>query len=88
MFTGLTEKTGKLVSIQEVGDSASVSIECQPWEDTLVCGESVAVQGACLTVTSSSSGGFTADLLKETLSRTTFSSIMRYALYVVPLWVR
>ena len=67
MFTGLTEKTGKLISIKEEPSSASVSIECDAWDEPLLNGESVAVQGACLTVTSSSMGSFSADLLKETL---------------------
>jgi riboflavin synthase len=75
MFTGLTEKTGKLLSIKEEQSSASVSIECDACDEPLVNGESIAVQGACLTVTSSSMGNFNADLLKETLGKTTFSSM-------------
>lgn len=75
MFTGLIEKTGTLKSIKEDKSSASVAIECDAWNEALVDGESIAVQGACLTVTSSSHLGFTADLLKETLDKTTFSSM-------------
>jgi riboflavin synthase len=73
MFTGLIEKTGTLLSIKEQNESASLSIQCSGWDEPLVDGESIAVQGACLTVTSSSSETFTADLLKETLARTTFA---------------
>jgi riboflavin synthase len=75
MFTGLIEKTGKLIAIKESDKSASLTIECGEWNDPLKDGESVAVQGACLTVTSSSKNTFDADLLKETIGKTTFVSM-------------
>lgn len=75
MFTGLIEKTGKLIAISECDDSASLTIECHGWGKALTEGESISVQGACLTVTSTSANHFNADLLKETLNKTTFASM-------------
>ncbi len=75
MFTGLIEKTGKLIAMKESDESASLTIECGEWDDPLKDGESVAVQGACLTVTSSGKNTFDADLLKETIDTTTFVSM-------------
>lgn len=45
-------------------------IHHEPWSEPLTPGESVAVQGVCLTVTVSSPGEFTCDVLKETLTKT------------------
>lgn len=70
MFTGLVQRVGVLKRLERSGDGWSLAITHAPWPDALVLGESVAVQGACLTVTSFGGGGFTADLLDETLQRT------------------
>ena len=70
MFTGLVQKVGMLKRLERSGDGWSLTIAHAPWPDALVLGESVAVQGACLTVTSMGDGTFTADLLDETLQRT------------------
>ncbi len=71
MFTGLIERVGTLTSIAERGDGASLVIEASGWQEPLVVGESVAVEGVCLTVTTITPRGFTCDILKETLTRTT-----------------
>lgn len=70
MFTGLVQKVGVLKRLSRVQGGWSLTLAHAPWPDALVLGESVAVQGACLTVTSCASGVFTADLLDETLRRT------------------
>lgn len=67
MFTGLVQKVGVLMRLARAGDGWSLTLAHAPWSDVLVLGESVAVQGACLTVTSVGEGVFTADLLDETL---------------------
>jgi riboflavin synthase len=51
MFTGLVEATGRIRSIEFCGDQARLSVEL-PFADELNDGESVAVNGCCLTVTS------------------------------------
>lgn len=70
MFTGLVQKVGVLSRLARSQGGWSLTLSHDPWPDTLVLGESVAVQGACLTVTSVGAGFFTADLLDETLQRT------------------
>ena len=71
MFTGLVEKTGILKKLVRNDGGWRLVIECTPWEnDPIVLGESIAVQGTCLTVTEFSAAGFSADLLDETLRRT------------------
>lgn len=70
MFTGLVQRVGVLKQMGRAGDGWSLAIAHTPWPDALELGESVAVQGACLTVTSVGEGTFTADLLDETLQRT------------------
>jgi len=70
MFTGLVQKVGVLKRLARNGAGWSLTLLHPPWPDVLTLGESVAVQGACLTVTSVGDGFFTADLLDETLRRT------------------
>jgi riboflavin synthase len=70
MFTGLVQRMGVIRRLERSGAGWSLAITHDPWPDALVIGESVAVQGACLTVTALLPDGFTADLLDETLQRT------------------
>lgn len=70
MFTGLVQQTGIIKGLERNDGGWSAQIGYTPWPDPLVLGESVAVQGACLTVTSIRPDFFTADLLDETLQRT------------------
>lgn len=67
MFTGLVQKVGVLQRLARSQGGWSLTLAHDPWPDALVLGESVAVQGACLTVTAVGDGFFTADLLDETL---------------------
>jgi len=75
MFTGLVQRVGVLRRLARSGDGCSLEIAHEPWKDRLALGESVAVQGACLTVTSESDGFFRADVLDETLSRTALRNL-------------
>lgn len=70
MFTGLIEKVGSLDALLRRENGWTLRVSLDPWEDTLVRGESIAVQGACLTVTDFNRQTFTCDVLDETLSRT------------------
>ncbi|MBR1837554.1 MAG: riboflavin synthase [Kiritimatiellae bacterium] len=68
MFTGLVQQIGSLAAIRGGSGGSVVSVSCAPWRDgPLVPGESVAVQGVCLTVTRVRPDGFDADVLDETL---------------------
>ncbi len=73
MFTGLIEKIGQIKAIRNTGHSLQVDIYAE-WSD-LVLGESIAVNGACLTAARIFPGGFSADLSRETISKTSFSGI-------------
>jgi riboflavin synthase len=70
MFTGLIQKVGTLVAMKARSNGMSLVIRHDAWESPLVKGESVAVQGVCLTVTTLAASEFTCDVLKETLSKT------------------
>ena len=77
MFTGLVEEIGNVREIERSALGARLRIEC-PWRD-LVLGESIAVNGVCLSVTTMPEGGFTCDASAETLAKTTLGSIARGA---------
>lgn len=70
MFTGLVTAVGTVRRATRSGDGLALEVEA-PWED-LVPGESIAVDGACLTVAAVTPGGFTAHLVTTTLERTRF----------------
>ncbi len=76
MFTGLVEKTGIVKKLWRHAGGWRLAVACDPWaDDPLVLGESVAVQGVCLTVAALDAGGFTADLLDETLRRSSLGRL-------------
>ena len=70
MFTGLVEGAGKVKSIAKTGDSGKITIESDLSVD-LTIGGSIAVDGACLSVTSCSDKSFTADVSSTSLKATT-----------------
>lgn len=76
MFTGLVQKVGVLGRLVRLQGGWSLSVAHEPWSDALALGESVAVQGACLTVTRADAGQFTADLLDETMQRTALRELV------------
>jgi len=69
MFTGLIESLGTVRSLEKRGDAARVALET-PLAIDLSVGESLAVNGCCLTVTTKDSASASFDLLGETLART------------------
>jgi len=76
MFTGLIERTGQVEALTRGGEGgARLRIRAAGWDVPLVPGESIAVQGACLTVVRYDAAGFTADVLDETLAVTTLGAL-------------
>ena len=69
MFTGLIQKVGKVKRVSR-GRGLVLEFQFEPWPEPLVKGESVAVNGVCLTVCDSDATRFTADVLGETERRT------------------
>ncbi len=70
MFTGLIQQIGRIQSVQRRGNGLRITIAHAPWTPPLGLGESVAVQGACLTVAERGADWFACDVLGETLSKT------------------
>lgn len=69
MFTGIVEEVGTIRSLQMRGNSGSISIVANKVLEGTQIGDSIAVNGICLTVTSLLSDGFTADVMAETVRR-------------------
>ena len=77
MFTGLVETTGKILSLEPRGESARLFVEAASIAPQLELGESVAVNGCCLTVTQidTAAGTFAFDLLMQTLRVTSLGDL-------------
>lgn len=75
MFTGLIEEVGTLRAVRRGAHSAVLSIGAETVLSGLKTGDSVAVNGVCLTVTAQDSGGFTADVMHETLNRSSLGAL-------------
>jgi riboflavin synthase len=74
VFTGLVQDLGRIVSADRNGDGARVTVETS-LAGELVEGDSVAVNGVCLTATEVGEGSFVADVMNETLSRTSLANV-------------
>lgn len=75
MFTGIIEEIGKIKNIRRGGKSIVLEIEARKvLEDTRV-GDSIATNGVCLTVTSLENAGFAADVMPETMSRSSLGGL-------------
>ena len=77
MFTGIVEEMGQIRSIVRGASSAILSIEANLILEDLKIGDSVAVNGVCLTATSIGAGGFTADVMHETLNRSSLGALQK-----------
>jgi len=75
MFTGIIEETGTVISVKSVGNAKELSIKGNKIMDSINIGDSIAVDGVCLTVKDKMGMEFSADLSEETLKLTTLSSI-------------
>lgn len=75
MFTGIIKALGAVTDVAVTPDGAHLSISSLEVSETLDLGESVAVNGVCLTVTTLEPPGFTFQLTPETLSRTSLGDL-------------
>ena len=77
MFTGIVEGTGTVaaLAVADGGGGARLEVEAPFLAGDLRLGESVAVNGCCLTVAEPTPGGFAADLVAETLRRTALGGL-------------
>lgn len=74
MFTGLVESIGIVRALEQRGDAARLVLDV-PFSGELTLGESVAVNGCCLTVTATMNETASFDLLGETLNRTNLGTV-------------
>lgn len=77
MFTGIIEEMGTLQGIERGGQSAVLHIRCSKVLEGTRIGDSIAVNGVCLTVTTINGDGYTADVMAETLERSALGSLKR-----------
>ena len=75
MFTGIIEETGKVNHVSLNGNSGSIRIEAELVLSGTRLGDSIAVNGVCLTVTSVEAKSFTADVMAETLRRSNLGQL-------------
>lgn len=74
MFTGIVEEKGKVRYIQLTGESGILAVKARKVLEGTRIGDSIAVNGVCLTVTSIQPDGFTADVMAETIRRSSLGS--------------
>lgn len=75
IFTGIIEELGVVKSIAINGASGCITIKAKKVLEGIQLGDSIAVNGTCLTVTSINSDGFSADVMAETVRRTSLSQV-------------
>ena len=75
MFTGIVEEIGTLKSVQKGRHSAVLRIQAKKILEDVHIGDSIAVNGICLTVTEFSANEFAADVMHETMSRTNLGQL-------------
>ena len=74
MFTGIVEELGRVVRLETAEDCARLTVEAPTVTQDASLGDSISVNGCCLTVAAMHGSTFTADLMAETLTRTTLGS--------------
>ncbi|AMM21908.1 riboflavin synthase subunit alpha [Frondihabitans sp. PAMC 28766] len=75
MFTGIIEERGRVVRIDDNGDSVRLTVDGPIVVADVHHGDSIAVSGVCLTVVASDERGFTADVMKQTLVMSTIGDL-------------
>jgi riboflavin synthase len=75
VFTGIVEERGEVVAVQDLPDAARVTIAGPLVTSDARLGDSISVNGVCLTVVEVADGAFTADVMRETLVRSSLDKI-------------
>ena len=74
MFTGIVEELGTVEAIEDQGDAIRLTIRAQRVLADAALGDSIAVNGCCLTVSARTETTWTADVMQETLDKTSLAS--------------
>ncbi|MBK5305274.1 MAG: riboflavin synthase [Frankiaceae bacterium] len=75
MFTGIVEELGEVVGWADLPDAARLTVLGPLVTSDAATGDSIAVNGVCLTVVETTGGSFTADVMRETLVRSALGSL-------------
>lgn len=75
MFTGIVEELGTVESVEEQGDAIRLTVAASTVLEGTGLGDSIAVNGCCLTVVSHDGAAWTADVMKESLDRTSLDGV-------------
>jgi riboflavin synthase len=75
VFTGIVEDLGEVTGIRQLGDAATITVRSPKITEDASTGDSIAISGVCLTVTGLLDGTFTADVMRETLDRSSLGSL-------------
>jgi riboflavin synthase len=75
VFTGIVEELGEVVARSDLADAARLTVRGPLVTSDVAAGDSIAVNGVCLTVVESAAGSFTADVMNETLVRSSLGTL-------------
>ncbi|WP_327322239.1 riboflavin synthase [Streptomyces sp. NBC_01210] len=75
MFTGIVEELGEVTAVENLGDSSRFRLRGPVVTEGAKHGDSIAVNGVCLTVVDFGDGEFTADVMAETLKRSSLGAL-------------
>ena len=75
MFTGIVEELGTIAEVTDQGDAVRLTVAAATVLEGTVLGDSISVNGCCLTVSDLGDGRWTADLMQETLDKTSLAGI-------------
>ncbi|MEU8998221.1 riboflavin synthase [Streptomyces caniferus] len=75
MFTGIVEELGEVVAVENLGDASRFRLRGPVVTEDAKHGDSIAVNGVCLTVVDTAEGEFTADVMAETLNRSSLGAL-------------
>ncbi|MFJ5291941.1 riboflavin synthase [Streptomyces sp. NPDC088348] len=75
MFTGIVEELGEVTAVENLGDASRFRLRGPVVTEDAKHGDSIAVNGVCLTVVDSGGGEFTADVMAETLNRSSLGAL-------------
>lgn len=76
MFTGIVEELGEVVAVEELTDASRFRLRGPLVTQDARHGDSIAVNGVCLTVVDTADGEFTADVMAETLKRSSLGALV------------
>ncbi|MFE2925593.1 riboflavin synthase [Streptomyces goshikiensis] len=75
MFTGIVEELGEVTAVEQLAEASRFRLRGPVVTEGAKHGDSIAVNGVCLTVVETADGEFTADVMQETLNRSSLGSL-------------